>query len=395
MSQAMYSDVSKVRAFIVKNLLGLLLTITPAISMGQIVWSGDFNDRNFRNYHSKSNAGAVFFNLVPTYGRPPQYGGQVSGHTGNGDLLDLVSSKTRGSKYAARFTIKNSANGSETADCDPAIDCRTRRSQLQMTSTLLNYYNAMPQGTERWLSISFYLPADFDTSGSGFGPVLWGSKGSGQQGSGWLGISANSDNGWQIHHRFLPTSAQVKSPGTEWWRTITYSTTKPNSSEMYSALADFPDFSASRAALANQNRGGWTDFVFHFRTDVDQAFENCTGFLDLYMRAGSGPWVHVLDINPLKDFAYYSSWPNSKPSRLYDRCVGQYGPGGYTSQMGLYLDKSRVWGHSRNLVIYMDNHKIGDERATFQLMSHDGSSPDNPGSIGQVRPMPPVISSIQ
>jgi hypothetical protein len=79
-------------------------------------------------------------------------------------------------------------------------------------------------------------------------------------------------------------------------------------------------------------------------------------------------------------------------SRLYDRGVGQYAPKGYTSTIGLYMDKDRVWGHSRDMTIYMDNFKIGDANTTFGEMSHDGSSFGGPpGQTESAPPRPPQL----
>jgi hypothetical protein len=294
---------------------------------------------------------------------------------GNGELLSLVPCPTRGSKYAARFVVKSSRNGSEPRDCDPATDCERRRANLQMTATLLEHYNAIPQGAERWVSISFFIPENFDSSGSGFGPVLWGSKSSLQDKPGAFAIWAQ-DNEWQLVHRYYSRKMYENEVDARksWWLTFRYSSTFPSEAQWPEGLVDFPDVEASRKALANLNRGGWTDFIWHFRTDVDE-YEHNTGFLDVYMRADSGPWVHVLAVRPMKDLARNASWIENKPERVFDRGIGQYGPGGYTSQMGLYMDKDRVWNHEHDMVVYMDNHKIGDEDATFADMSHDGSTP--------------------
>jgi Polysaccharide lyase len=387
----MYSDANGTR-FAGPAAITLAAVLLSAGANAEIVWNGHFNDHDFSNYHTNDDPNAVAFHLVPEYGRPPQYGFQYESHVGNGDLLSLVDSPTRGSNYSARFVVKSRAGGGkETADCDPASDCGNRRSQLQMTSTLLEYYNAIPQGAERWMSISFFIPEDYDGSGGGFGPVLWGSKSSSQNKPGAFGIWAENGE-WQIIHRYY--SRKMHEQGVDarasWWLSFEYSTGFPSADNWPQGLLDFPDIAASRAALANLNRGGWTDFIWHFKTDVDE-FANNTGFLDVWMRAGSGEWVHVLKIRPMKNLARVAGWTETSPERVFDRGVGQYGPGGYTSQLGLYMDRNRVWDHDENMVIYMDNHKIGDENATFDEMSHDGSAPGKPAPTADVPPNPPVI----
>lgn len=387
------------------NLFVFLLAFGPATSTAEIVWSGDFNDRNFLNYHASSDPKAVFFHFVPAYGRPPQYGGQPSDHVGNGDLLDLVSSPTRGGRYAARFAIKSRAGGGvEPADCDPATDCGVRRTTLLMQKQFIEYYKAIPYGAERWLSVSFYLPADLDVSKSDsnsadWGVGVWGSKGSAMTSfPGWTGISIKPDS-WLIEHRYFSEAMwrAGDSPNANWWLTTEYTKDFPSSSSWPQGLVDFPNEAASKAALANLNRGGWTDFVFHFKTDVSsRPISENQGFLDVYMRAGSGPWVHVLKIRPMANVVRDKSWVTTNPERIYDRGVGQYGPGGYTSQIGLYMPKGKVWEKRNNAVIYIDNHKVGDQNTTFEMMSHDGSSPSGlPDIKSQVAPLPPVLNSAE
>lgn len=368
-----------------------LATFVSGAASADLVWDGNFNDHNFINYHKPQDPNLVAFHLIPAYGRPPQYGFQISPeHVGNGELLSLVDYPTRGSNYSAKFVVKSEAGGGiEPVDCDPAVDCGRRRANLQMTATFYDYYDAIPQGAERWVSISFFIPEDFNSSGSGMGPVVWGSKSNPETRPGAFGIWAQ-DNEWQFIHRYYGHTAKEENYtfGDHWWIVDTYRSDYPLGDDGH--FIDLPDVDASRAALANLNRGGWTDWVMHFRTDLDD-YENNTGFLDVYKRAGSGEWVHVVALRPIKDFARKTSWSTDRPERLYDRGIGQVGTGGYTSQMGLYMEKSRVWGHDNNMVIYMDNHKVGDENATFAEMTHDGSSPGNPPNKIESPPNPPVI----
>jgi hypothetical protein len=368
-----------------------LATFTSGAASADLVWDGNFNDHNFIKYHQPYDPYVVGFHLIPQYGRPPQYGYQPEPrHVGNGELLSLVDYPTRGSNYSAKFVVKSQAGGGiEPADCDPALACETRRANLQMTETFYDYYDAIPQGSERWVSISFFIPENFDSTGSGFGPVVWGSKANPEVRPGAFGITAE-DNEWQFIHRYYGRDAKAQnySFGSQWWIVDKYGSSFPASGDGH--LVDLPDVSASRAAFANLNRGGWTDWVMHFRTDLDD-FENNSGFLDVYMRADSGKWVHVVALRPVEDFARKTSWKTTDRNRLYDRGVGQVGPGGYTSQMGLYMDKGRVWGKDQNMVIYMDNHKVGDDNATFAEMSHDGSSPGKPAQQIESPPNPPII----
>ena len=373
--------------------IGFALSLVSTAASADLIWSGDFDDRNFLNYHSTLDPKKVFFFAVSPYGRPPQYGGQQSGHSGNGDLLNLVASPTRGGKWAARFTVKNSINGWEPGDCDIQVDCRTRRTSLAPNYTFMNYYNAMPYKAERWWSFSVFLPSDFDVSGSGWGPVIAETKAFPWNAAGpqlaWLGVNVGEDS-WIINHRFF--SKDMKQSGVDlsqsYWLSTGYKKDFPSNSEWPQGLVDFPDVAASKAALGYLNRGGWTDFIFHWRTDADSVpFSSNVGFVDAYMRAGNGNWVQVLRIRPMQNLQYAEFTPS------YNRGIGQWGLQGGGQQIGLYMSKSQVWSNSKNMTIYIDNNKIGDHKSTFEEMTHDGSSYN--GDPNASRPKPPQLTIVQ
>lgn len=371
---------------------GIALSLGVTTASADVIWSGDFNNRNFLNYHSAEDPGQVYFFAISDYGRPPQYGGQQPGHIGNGELLDLVSSPTRGSQWAARFTVKNSKNGREPQDCDIQVDCQTRRTSLAPNTTFIRYYDAMPYKAERWWSFSVFLPTNFEVSSAGWGPVVGETKAFPWNAAGpqlsWLSVSVSEDT-WVINHRFL--SKEMKQSGVDlsqsYWLSIGYQKDFPSSSEWAQGLVDFPDVAASRAALGNLNKGGWTDFIFHWRTDADSVpFSNNIGFLDAYMRAGNGEWVQVLRVRPMQDLQYAEFTP------AYDRGIGQWGIDGGGQQIGLYLAKERVWSNTNDMTIYIDNNKIGDETTSFEEMTHDGSSFDGVISPPRKRPKPPLFN---
>ena len=338
----------------------------------ELVWDGVFTEKTFwPDYIFSAGDPDIRFFAVPSYGRPVQtFDDTINAlHVGNGDLLSLETSPLRGGNYSVKATIKNSANGTEPDDCDPTAggNCNLRRSQIQLQSS---FSDILVAETERWLSLSVFMPSDFNLLGGAgsFDLVVWGSKPNGNSTSGWLGILAKN-GGWYITHRFndgLNTGS--------WWQNVQYnSTDKPRSNLYASALVDFPDETASRTALGNLNLGGWTDFIIHWKTDTS-AFETNTGFLEVYMRADSGSWVQILDILPIEDFASDPAWITTMPERLYDRGVGLQMPDGTSSNFGVYAHKNDVWGRASNLVLHFGNHKVGDANATFSQMTHDGSS---------------------
>ena len=175
----------------------------------------------------------------------------------------------------------------------------------------------------------------------------------------------------------------------EWWKTISYDKATPSSTERAQGLVDFPDEVASKAALGNLNKGGWTDFIVHFKNDVSDYSVN-TGFLDIYMRANSDPWVHVIGMKPMQNLAYVPSWTSTNPERVYDRGIGRLASKGSGSNIGLYSTQGDVWTRSSDLVMYFDNYKVGDENANFSMMSPVGSSF---AVIDRIGPRPPTLLS--
>lgn len=367
-------------------MLALALILNSSASSAGIIWSGDFSTGNFMQYHKHTDVNLVAFPFMPSYGRPTAATNLLSFqsyvHTGDGSLLSLVTSPTRGSKYAAKFTVRNSASGSEPADCDPtgSGDCSRRRTQLQMWATHSDIYNAFPMQTTRWIAISFYLPANWETTGSGMGPVLLGSKARiDPDASGHFQIQLGG-NSWQIHHRWSdvenPSREEIPSP-----QNMYYSGSYPSAGNWPQGLVDFPT-AESQAALGSVKKGAWTDWILQVRNDHRSSANGGTGFLTVWKREDSGPWIKVLHVVPKV---------TTRNGLTFDHGIGYNLPpsgtsnGGYGLNIGLYLGKNQVWDNKYDRVIYVGNFKIGDEKATFSDMTHDGSSADD------IKPTPPKL----
>ena len=117
------------------GLLVFLLAIMSSVSSADIVWSGDFETGDFTQWPNGSDFGVPFYWGIPAYGRPIRYESETneipSAGYGDGSLLEIVTSPVRQGTYAAKYTVKNSANGSEPADNDGSISKR-RRTELWM-----------------------------------------------------------------------------------------------------------------------------------------------------------------------------------------------------------------------------------------------------------------------
>lgn len=379
------------------TLIAASLAVAPAIGTAEILWSGDYRSGDFTQWHKPGELGVVTFHMVPEYGRPIQYGNQESEHIGNGDLLSLVAATertvngilypqgpTRGnSEFAARFTVKNAEHGDEPRDCDGG-ECQRRRTELTVQSTLPQNYDALAYGSERWLSVSHYLPSDWDDGGSGSGVQVFQIKPQNDGGGIGACIGIEAVNGhWEIEHSW--TDEKNYSTQIPHRQAIKYSPGYPASGgESGDLLADFPDVATSRAALEDLNKGDWTDWVLHVVFDARGSRDGGKGLLELWKRAGNGPWVKVLHIEPKEV---------SVSGKSYDRGICYNSPAGFGIKAGMYMSKGQVWNLDDDRYLYNANIKVGSASSGFAEMSPDGSSPNGEVMIveKEAPPMPPTV----
>jgi hypothetical protein len=375
--------------------LSVAFGTAPSICTAEIIWSGDYETGNFLQWHRQDDDRTAMLSGVPHYGRPQRAEGesynQPDSYYGDGSLLQIVTSPVRQGRYAAKFTVLNSQHGKEPDDCDAGETiCTRRRTELLAHRTLPIYYNAIPYRSERWLSVSHYVPEDWQLAGSGFGIHVFQLKPLNDRlpGGGGLGPCFSiqlARQGWVINHRWHDIEGE-QVPGPQ---RVEYSATYPalaGGDGAEELRADFPDQRVSQAALGGVNRGGWTDWVVHARFDARGAASGGQGFLTLWQRVDDGEWVQVLHLTPGKV---------TRNGHTYDRGIcynaprkSSSNPGGFGIQAGMYMDKDQVWGLSRNRVIINDNIKVGSANATFADMSPDGSAP---GAPRRQRPQPPKL----
>lgn len=377
--------------------LALLATL-PFTCEAAEIWSGDFETGNFLQWHIAGDTNTPYYWQVPLYGRPPApvpiTGSKPASYYGDGSLLELVTSPVRQGRFAAKFTVKNSVNGREPADCDGSggayETCEKRRTELSVQQTLPKHYNAMPYMSERWLSTSYYVPADFDTVSGPWGPIVYQIKPL---------IDPSLSPCFSIQIKKQPTAtggsmswvighmtSDVVNPTRDdvpWQKTVLYTASFPaadGSGDGSDLRADFPNQTVSQDALADVNKGGWTDWVIRIRYDARGSAAGGAGLLDVWKRSGNSDWVHVLHITPRMI---------SRGALTYDRgiCYNSpatgASPGGFGIKTGLYMDKDTVWSLPNNLVIFNDNVKVADANSTFDDMV--------PFTEETVQPKPPSI----
>jgi hypothetical protein len=382
------------------NLLASLMFLAFALFAepvnSEIIFNGDFAAGNFSQWKKSNEADVRFFGIAP-YGRPIQYGGQNSAHVGNGEILSLVSvdgrtvngirypqGPTRGrSPFAAKFVVKSQAGGGiEPQDCDPQTSCTNRRAQID-GEDIVGQLQLIPHRSERWMSFSYFIPTDFQVGSSGFGPVLMGLKARGSSPlSGFHGLTLEGPGGtWRIFNRWTDALNPTSWDQLPWWQQMTYDSQSPSAGDStWTDTRDFPDVARSRQALASVLKGGWTDWVYHWKLDERGSANGGVGFFKIWKREGSGPWTLVVDIRPKI---------TTRGGRTFDHGIGfNYPDRYYGGKPGLYMDRNRVWENPGNLVIYSANYKLGNEKAVFADLSPDGSVPDGL----QAPPEPPRVS---
>jgi hypothetical protein len=267
-----------------------------------------------------------------------------------------------------------------------------------MHRTIPDYYNGMPYLAERWLSVSVFLPADWEDTGNGWGSTVFGIKPRNESGLSGA-MTLYMDNGaWRITHRWSPVKDPTSSD-VPWQYEMFYAGNYegrpyPNTDQWPDGLRDFPDVEVSQAALSSLNKGGWTDWIVHFKPDARGAGDGGTGFMSVWKREDSGPWIKVLHIVPKTTTRGQTTfdhgiWYNSPPQSDNN--------GGFGAKFGLYMLKEEVWNNSRNRVIYLDNVKLGDERSSFSDMSPDGTSPagGSGGSAQEPAPEAPQLAPVE
>lgn len=355
-------------------------------SIGAIIWSGDFETGDFLQYHQPGLPDVPWYWAFPQYCWPTQ---PRRDNKGDGSCGSIVTSPVRQGSYAAKLTVKNSANGLEPQDCDGA-SCDRRRSELAMQATIPIHYNGMPYMAERWMSVSIFIPADWENISRYWGTSMFsikpGYEPSGSCGVFLLGIDGDT---WSIRHWW---SDIVNASCTQipWQQNPTYDKNRPSASEWSDLRTDFPNESASRAALGDLNKGGWTDWVLHFKSDARGSQSGGTGFLVVWKRAGAGEWLKVLDVRPrivteggmtYDRGIFHPAPPDPNASPTTARYHGGFGP-----KFGMYMPKEQAWNLSGNRVIYLDNIKIGDETSSFHEMTPEGRIESN-----LVPPSPPPL----
>lgn len=346
-----------------------LLSSSFATADDKIVWSGSFETGDILQWHNPNYEHIPWIWGLPEYCRPKEFDGIFGG---DGSCLSLDTDIVRHGNYSAKFTVKNSANGSEPRDCDGDW-CDRRRSQLSVYRTLPEVYDALPYNSERWISVSVYIPEDWTPTGRGWGPLFFGMKPltNGARLSGMAGIKMKGES-WKLVHRWSdvenPTSSDVP-----WQYNMNYSSDYPikgESPRWDDGVDDFPDPDRSREALGSINRGGWTDWVLHVKFDARGSKEGGEGFMRYYKREDSGDWIKVVDIQPRMI---------ERGGMTFDRGIGYNSPptggnnGGFGIGIGQYMDKRNVWNAPNNLVVHIDNVRIGNENASLSDMEPDGA----------------------
>jgi hypothetical protein len=215
-----------------------------------IIWSGDYETGDSSQWHNLSFMPQYTF--IPAYGRPISAGG-------DGSLFSVVSNPVRQGKYSAKFTVKNSINGNEPNDCDvPYPTCYRRRTEMNIISAMSGIYNGMPYMSERWISASYYIPANWNDAGSGWGIHVFQIKPYNDGAGPTIAIDIQSGK-WRINHRWSSAVDPQLDPDVPWQQQMYYDANYPvigGSPSWDDGVADFVDPNLSRQSLGDLNKGG-------------------------------------------------------------------------------------------------------------------------------------------
>ena len=211
-------------------LVGSLLVVLPTPSHAEILWSGDYDTGDYTQWHTRSDPNHPQFAGIPAYGRPSypsdgatRYPGVSRSYFGDGSLMELVTSPVRNGTHANRVVVKNSQNGTEPADCDNGV-CTRRHTNLNNHLVVGRDGVTMPYGEERWISVSHFIPSDWETSdvGGSWGLTVFELKSPATNDtSGVLEIQIEKDY-WRIQHRWAPMN-NPKHADMEWQWQMFYS----------------------------------------------------------------------------------------------------------------------------------------------------------------------------
>ena len=358
-------------------------TTEVAQQTGTILWDGNFDNAHFRTWPSGEIETLPWYWSMPLYGTPAKKTGDYStawydaNYYGDGSLCELSSTIIRGAPgtYSARLRVKH--DGTTSADWDgttPTAVGRSERRRTELSVYGYNYLsyrlNALPWRATRWVSISVYIPSDWSSAAATnvWGPLVWQSKQVPDVGISpafSIVASPSSLSGWHIVHHWQDLPLNQVTQLNQMVRTYRYNTSLVPE-------AHFASGQSSRNALQNLNKGGWTDFVMQIHPDERLPENGGVGLWRVWMRAGSGPWVYVLNITPDTvngpDGERFGIGYNAPPSSDY--AVN----GGYCMSAGMYGQAEAMIGSWPDRIVYIDNVKVGDQNVSFSQMSHDGSS---------------------
>ncbi len=380
-------------------------------NLANIIWHPDADPNpgsgdtggNYKDYHGASSS-SVIMNLYPEHGRPIQYGNQLAGHVGSGELgkivhrtggtftssgksIDYPAGFVREGDFSFYFTVRNAANtvndptNASISDCDvPFPTCIRRRSQNSAVPIGTAVYDALPLRTERWATFSVYIDSDWDPDipDPDGGPIVYEFKPSHGGGIPTFWITPRN-GGWNVYHattddgRFSvrpENCAEIKYPGEECWqKQMFYGSDNgnkyPSDNGWPDGLQDYPNRASSEAALNSINIGGWTDWVIHWKPDHRGVAAGGSGFIELFKRENLGAWVKVLDIRPVDNM--------SRGGITFDRGISFNTAKGFGHAIGLYFaDTSDALKASPQREVWIDNIKFGNENAACSDITHDG-----------------------
>jgi hypothetical protein len=324
------------------------------------------------------------FSGIPDYGRPvypadgaTRYPGVDSNYFGDGQLMELLPT-FQGRSWVNRVTVKNGANWNDvsgpTGDWDGSVSTRRR---TELNNHLVHGYtptgpngpqdSVMPYLSERWWSISYYIPADWESSGNGFNVVHQLKSPNTNQISPPFSLEIKSNEigsgyGWKFTNLTNPAIDPGSSDLRIWQWGMFYDGSYPQtgvSPTWDDGVQDFANAN-SRTNLGVFTKGAWTDFIFHAKFDGRGSDAGGTGFLNMWKRDDGGAWNQILAIVPHQ---------NVRGGETFNHGIGyKLSSNGFGPLTGIYCGTGQVENLANNRVLYNTGLKIADDNATLEEM---------------------------
>lgn len=261
--------------------------------------------------------------------------------------IDNVTTQARAGTHSIRAYFME-----DEADCDGRI-----RAQIQIESTTdkaINGTTVFPFGVDRWFGFSVYFDEEIDRENQ----TVWN-----PHAHNWPGDCIGGSGSIFALHLTGPEWGDGVSTGTasvdnDDGDPASYAWRLEGSEGMNGAD---PGSISLGLWSADEDMGGWTDFVFHMNMDYDTAGEGGDGILDIWKKGKDDEtWENI-----------YTNETFSMDGAPWDESCGNLFP-----KIGV----SSVGTNDHDYIMYLDSIRWGDEDSSFAEVAPTQDDESKPGA---------------